>query len=157
MSEIQLRQVEDQDLDAFFSHQQDPLAIWMAAFTTEDPTDRAAFDQHWTALRANPEIISRTITEDGHVVGNISSFPEEGRTDITYWIDRAAWGRHIATRALADFTKLVSIRPLHARAAKDNAGSLAVLRNCGFTVIGSDSGYANGRRELTDEFILRLD
>lgn len=157
MDEIRLRQVQDADLEAFFAHQQDPLAIWMAAFTPEDPADRVAFDKHWTMIRSSPAVVVRTIVTDGRVAGYVTSFPEDERTEVSYWIDRAVWGRHIATRALTAFLPLVLDRPLHARAAKDNAGSLAVLRHCGFTIIGTDSGYANGRRELTDEYLLRLD
>jgi hypothetical protein len=43
----------------------------------------------------------RAVICDGHLTGSIASFPAEGRTEVTYWIDRAAWGRGIATRALA--------------------------------------------------------
>ncbi|GIN95995.1 hypothetical protein J6TS1_18650 [Siminovitchia terrae] len=38
------------------------------------------------------------------------------------------WGKGIATNALREFLKHVTIRPLYARAAKDNAGSLKVLK-----------------------------
>jgi hypothetical protein len=47
-------------------------------------------------------------------------------------------------------------RPLYARAAKDNTGSLRVLEKCGFTITGEDRGYANARGEEVDEYLLAL-
>ena len=41
---------------------------------------------------------------------------------------------------------------MHARAAKDNRGSLAVLRKCGFVVRGEDHGYAAGRGHDVEEW-----
>ncbi len=48
-------------------------------------------------------------------------------------------------------------RPLFARAAADNIGSLRVLQKCGFKIIGTNKDFANGRGEETEEYILRLD
>ena len=47
--DIILRDVIDSDLAIFFEHQQEPEAVWMAAFTAKDPSDRAAFDAHWNS------------------------------------------------------------------------------------------------------------
>ena len=41
---VALRPVEDADLDALFDQRRDPEAVRMAAFTAEDPDDRAASD-----------------------------------------------------------------------------------------------------------------
>ena len=72
-------------------------------------------------------------------------------------IDRAAWGKGIATQALALLLELVSVRPLYARAASDNAGSLRVLQKCGFKAIGTEKSFAAGRNEDIEETVLRLD
>ena len=96
MPDVALRPVEDRDLDALFEQMRDPEAVRMAAFTPEDPSDRAAFDAHQARVRTAPGITHRAVTCDGQLVGTIASFPIEGRTEITYWIDRAAWGRGIA-------------------------------------------------------------
>jgi RimJ/RimL family protein N-acetyltransferase len=53
--------------------------------------------------------------------------------------------------------KLVPTRPLHARAASDNVGSLRVLQKCGFQPIGTEKSFAAGRNEDIEETILRLD
>jgi hypothetical protein len=42
-------------------------------------------------------------------------------------------------------------RPLHARAAADNAGSLRVLEKCGFHLTGADRDFAHGRGEEVDQ------
>ena len=49
----------------------------------------------------SPENTLHPITWKGDLVGSIGNFVLEGRTEITYWIDRAVWGRGIASRALA--------------------------------------------------------
>ena len=47
-------------------------------------------------------------------------------------------------------------RPIYARAAKDNIGSLRVLEKCGFMIIGEDTGFANARGKEVEEFLLQL-
>jgi len=51
----------------------------------------------------------------------------------------------------------VTARPLHARAASDNAGSLRVLQKCGFQAVGTEKSFAAARNEDIEETILRLD
>jgi hypothetical protein len=93
-------------------------------------------------VRNSPGITLRAVTCDGQLVGSIASFVSGGETEITYWIDRRAWGRGIASRALALFLGQVPVRPLHARAASDNAGSLRVLQKAGFEIIGTEKSFA---------------
>jgi RimJ/RimL family protein N-acetyltransferase len=157
MADIALRPVEDGDLDALFEQSRDPEGVWMAAFTPADPEDRNAFDAHMARVRSAPDITMRSVICDGHLAGSIASFPAEGHTEVTYWIDRAAWGQGIATRALALLLELVTARPVYARAASDNAASLRVLQKCGFKPIGTERSFAAGRNEDIEETILRLD
>ncbi|MEV7553843.1 GNAT family N-acetyltransferase [Amycolatopsis sp. NPDC089917] len=156
MAEVALRLVEDSDLDALFEQMRDPESVRMAAFTARDPDDREAFDAHVAKLRASPDIIVRAVTGDGRFLGTVGSFVVEGDTEVTYWIDRSAWGRGIASQALALLLDIVEVRPLYARAASDNLGSLRVLEKAGFTVIGTDTGYASARNAEIEETILRL-
>ena len=135
----------------------DPESVWMAAFTPHDPDDRPAFDAHMARVRSSPENTLRAVTCDGQLVGSISSFVLEGQTEVTYWIDRAAWGRGIASRALELLMDLVPVRPLHARAASDNVGSLRVLQKTGFKIIGTENSFAPGRNSTIEETILRKD
>src|SRR5690349_3985 len=154
--DVALREVEDADLDALFEQQRDPRSRWMAAFTAPD-RDRAAFGDFMARLRASPDVIQRVITRDGALVGSIGSWVADGDREITYWVDRAVWGQGIASRALALFLDEVTTRPLHARAASDNVGSLRVLRKAGFRVVGTDTGYAHERGAEIEETVLRLD
>jgi RimJ/RimL family protein N-acetyltransferase len=157
MAVIALRPVVDTDADDLFRMMQDPESVRMAAFTPEDPSDRARFDAHLARIRTDPTTTTRVITYDGRFAGNIACFVLEGDTEITYWIDRALWGRGIASRALAMFLQMVTVRPLHARAASDNAGSLHALRKAGFQPQGTEIAYANARGAEIEETILRLD
>lgn len=157
VSIVALRTVEDSDLDALFDQMREPESVWMAAFTADDPGDRSAFDAHMAMVRSSPENVLRAVTCDGQFVGTISSFVADGQTEITYWIDRAAWGRGIATQALALLLELVPVRPIYARVASDNAGSMRVLRKSGFTIIGTEISFAPARQREIEETILRLD
>ncbi len=157
MLDVALRPVQDRDLDALFEQMRDPESVRMAAFTPEDPSDRSAFDAHQARVRTAPDITHRAVTCDGQLVGSIASFTVDGQTEITYWIDRAAWGQGIATRAVALLLELVPDRPLYARAASDNAGSLRVLHKSGFAAVGTEMSFATARNEEIEETILRLD
>jgi RimJ/RimL family protein N-acetyltransferase len=157
MPMVALRAVDDGDLDDLFRMMNDPEAIRMAAFTREDPADRAKFDAHLRRLRTDPEIILRAIVCDGALAGSIASFVMEGETEITYWLDRPFWGHGIATEALRLFLTVVAVRPLHARVASDNAGSRRVLAKAGFREVGTELSYATGRGAEVEETLLILD
>jgi RimJ/RimL family protein N-acetyltransferase len=151
-----LREVSAADLPIFFEQQLDAEAIFMAAFTAADPSDREAFAAHWARILADPSIVNRTIVCDGEVAGHVACFEQEGQREVTYWLGRRHWGRGLATRALAALLALVPERPLYARAVKDNHASLRVLEKCGFAIAGEDRGYANGRAAEVEEWILIL-
>lgn len=157
MPVIALRPVEDADLDALFDQMRDPESVRMAAFTAGHPDDRNVFDAHQARVRNDPGITHRAVTCDGQLVGSIASFVIDGETEVTYWIDRAAWGRGIASRALALLLAVVPARPLYARAASDNTGSLRVLQKAGFQVIGTERSFAAARGTEIEETILRRD
>jgi RimJ/RimL family protein N-acetyltransferase len=156
VTEVALRPIEDSDLDALFEQSRDPESVRMAAFTAADPDDRVAFDAHMAKIRALPDVTNRAITVDGRLVGSVAAFVMDGDTEVTYWIDRSYWGRGIAGRALGLLLQLVPVRPVFARAASDNVGSLTVLQRAGFVVIGTEVSFANGRNAEIEETILRL-
>jgi RimJ/RimL family protein N-acetyltransferase len=155
--DVSLRPIEDADLDAIFAQTTDPEAIRMAAFTSADGTDRGAFLERMARLRSDPILTNRVIEVDGAVAGTIACFPLDGRLEVTYWLDRAHWGRGIATAALRLLLAEVTERPVYARAASDNVASLRVLEKVGFRRVGVDRGFAAGRGEEIEETILRLD
>ena len=157
-SDMPLRDVMRSDLPIFFDQQLDPDANHMAAFTAKDPSDRDAFLAHWSRILGDETITIQTILFDGQVAGSVLSYvDEDGQLEVSYWIGKPYWGKGVATRALSAFLKHIEVRPLYARAAKDNIGSLRVLEKCGFARIGEDKGFANARSEEIEEFILRLD
>ncbi|WP_221354954.1 GNAT family N-acetyltransferase [Streptomyces beigongshangae] len=153
--EVVLRPVHDSDLPVFFRQTNDPESARMAAFTVEDPADRDAFEAHWKRIRAS-SAVNRTVLVDGDVVGSAAVYGPPGEREVTYWIDRAYWGRGVATAALRALLAAVPERPLYARAAADNAGSLRVLEKCGFRVTGRDRGFAHARGAEIDEVVLSL-
>jgi RimJ/RimL family protein N-acetyltransferase len=156
MSQVALRPVVVSDLDAIFEQMRDPESVRMAAFTAQDPSDRRAFDAHMATILASSENWFRAIISDSGLVGTIASYVSEGATEVTYWIDRTCWGQGIATRALGLLLEEIGVRPLRARAASDNAGSLRVLQKAGFQPIGTVVSFAPGRGADVEETILEL-
>ncbi|WP_121746352.1 GNAT family N-acetyltransferase [Streptomyces sp. E2N166] len=152
---IALREVHDSDLAVFFRQMNDPEALRMAAFTPEDPADWDAFETHWRKIRASVDVV-RTILGDGDVIGSAAVYGEPGEREVTYWVDRAYWGRGVATAALRALLAEVPDRPLYARAAADNTGSLRVLEKCGFKESAHARGFAPARGEEIDEVVLHL-
>ncbi|MER7795124.1 GNAT family N-acetyltransferase [Streptomyces sp. NPDC097640] len=155
--DVTLREVRDDDLSVFWAQMNEPEGIKMAAFTAEAPSDRAAFDAHWARNSQDPAVTLRTVVGgSGEIVGHAAVFGPSEEREVTYWIGREYWGRGAATAALRELLGAVPERPLHARAAADNGGSIRVLEKCGFVVTGRERGFANARGEEIDEVVLTL-
>lgn len=164
--DVTLRAVEHGDLNHFFEFQRNPDANVMAAFTPEDPEDRAAFDERWRTALGNSSVVVDTIIVsdiDGpgtvsttRVGGYVMAFPHHNTTEVTYWIDPSLWGHGIASAALAHFLVDVTVRPLRARVVTDNAASLRILRRCGFSEVGTEVNFANARGVEVTEVLFEL-
>jgi RimJ/RimL family protein N-acetyltransferase len=153
---VLLRDVIKDDLLIFFEQQLDTTANFMAAFTSKDPSDKIAFKAHWEKILNNETIIKKTVIYSGNVAGHVSCFEQFGEREVSYWIGREYWGKGVTTEALSQFLDCITIRPLYARAAKDNIASIRVLEKCGFEIKGEDKGYSNSRAEDVEEYILKL-
>lgn len=153
---ITLTKTVKEDLYVLFEFQLNEEAIYLAAFTPKDPTDKNAYIEKFTKHIADPNINMRTINFKDQIVGSIAKFVLEDEAEITYWIDRKFWGQGIATSALNKFLKMEQIRPIHGRVAFDNFGSQKVLEKCGFVKIGKDKGFANARQVEIEEYIYKL-
>jgi Acetyltransferase (GNAT) domain len=90
---VSLRPLEDRDLDTIFQQVSDPESIRMAAFTAEDQTDRRAFLNRMSRLRADTSTSNRVIEVDGAIIGTISSFRIDNQPEVTYSVDRTQWGK----------------------------------------------------------------
>ena len=154
MPTVTLRELTDDDRAVLFEFQKDPESIQMAAFTSADPSDAAAYNEWWSRVMTNDAITKRAILADGALVGSILSFPLEGRLEVSYGISRGEWGKGIGTAALRLFLEIVDTRPIYAHVATDNLGSLRVLEKCGFVICGTERGFANARGEEIDEYLL---
>jgi len=134
---VELRKVVPDDLEVLYRIQTDPKANDLAKVYAREQSD---FYAHWAKILESPDVVMRAISYNGQTVGNINSFPIEGKTYVGYWIDRAYWGKGIATRAVKMLLEIDTTRPMHAIVATDNIGSCVVLERCGFVRTGeSDS------------------
>jgi RimJ/RimL family protein N-acetyltransferase len=154
--DVHLRDVTEADFPIFFQQQLDSEANRMAAFTTKDPADRESFTAKWTKILVDDTITKKAIVVEGRVIGYLAGFQRLGKPEVSYWLGREYWGKGLATKALTAFLSDVKVRPLYARAAKDNIASIRVLEKCGFTIVGQDKGFSQSRGEEVEEFILEL-
>src|ERR1051325_8478492 len=92
-SKITLRKTVITDLEVLFKFQLDEEANHLAAFTSKDPSDKAAYLAKYTRLLHDPTINNRTILLNNAIVGSIAKFIMHGDAEITYWIDKSFWGR----------------------------------------------------------------
>lgn len=156
MRHVDLRAVEDDDLDAIFEMMRDPEAIALAAFTAEDPDDREAFDAWIARQRAASEVDVWVVTENGGFAGTIAAFSIDGDREVSFWLARHAWGRRVASEALRLLVSREAERPLYARVAAHNAASIAVFRRNGFTEVSRNVAYAPGVGREVEELVFTL-
>jgi RimJ/RimL family protein N-acetyltransferase len=154
---VSLRPLEDGDLEAIYQQVTDPESVRMAAFTAENQTDRRAFLNRMSRLRADTSVSHLVIDVDGAVAGTIGSFRIDNQLEVTFWVDRTLWGKGVASAALQILLAETAERPLYARAASDNVGSLRVLEKAEFRRVGVNRDFARGRGQEIEETILRLD
>ncbi|GAB4425048.1 MAG: GNAT family N-acetyltransferase [Bacteroidia bacterium] len=155
--DLLLRPTVVADLPQLFQFQLDEEARHLAAFMSQDDTDPVAYMAKYTRLLSDPTIHNQTIVVDGAIAGRIAKYVMEGDAEITYWIDKACWGRGIATRALRAFLAIEPARPLFGRAAFDNIGSQKVLEAGGFVKIGTEQDFAYALEAEIAAFVYRLD
>ncbi|GAA1921372.1 GNAT family N-acetyltransferase [Microbacterium aoyamense] len=156
MGHIELRDIDDDDLDAVFEMMRDAEAIALASFTADDPNDRAAFDAWAARNRAAGDVLYLIVTDNGGFAGSIAAFTLDGDREVSYWLARHAWGRGIATEALRLLISREPERPLFARVAAHNTGSIAVLEKNGFTEVSRDVAFAPGLGRDTEEIVYAL-
>jgi hypothetical protein len=80
----------------------------------------------------------------------------EGQTEVTYWIDRAVWGRGIASRALSLFLEVVRSRPLLCPGCERQHRLTPGAEKTGFRIIGTEMSFAPARGAEIEETILQL-
>lgn len=133
---IEIRPAVVADLETFHNYESEPEGRRRAGFPERD---FETFVKHWrTKIFAVPENDAQAVVVDGEVVGNIVSWPQEGRQMVGYWYGQRFWGRGIGSKALAMYLEEhMTIRPLYADTVEGNIGSIRLLERCGFTRIDS--------------------
>lgn len=151
---ISLRAVQAEDLATIFRYQLDEEANRVAVARARD---ESAFRAHWQRVLDDPAVIARVIDCEGEVVGDVSTFVGDGKRWLGYWIDRAHWGMGIASEAVRLLLLEVEERPLYARVASSNAGSLRVLERNGFVALERVWFEGDERFPACEETVYRLD
>jgi RimJ/RimL family protein N-acetyltransferase len=153
---VELRPLDDDDLDAVFEMMRDREAIALAAFTADDPDDREAFDAWIARERASDAVDLLVITENGGFAGTAAVFTVTGDREVSFWLARHARGRGIATEALRLLVSREPVRPLFARAAAHNRAAIAVLERNGFAEVSRGTAAAPGLSGDAEELLFTL-
>src|SRR3954465_14489453 len=154
LESMRLRPVQPGDLPRMFQLQLDPESNRMAVTI---PRTAEAFDSHWAKALEDPgAAVVRAVLLGEALVGYVCCFPMGGQDHVGYWIDRAHWGRGIASRALRLLLLEVTKRRRAAPAATSNAASLRVLQKCGFVVAEVRLSPASDRYPECEEAVLVL-
>ena len=143
MTRISLRLPLETDLPILFEQQLDPAATAMAAFPSRD---RGPFMLHWEKIMNDKAVTIRVIVYKGKIAGHLVCWKQNYEQEVGYWLGREFWGKGIGSAALAEFLKIVKIRPLYAHVVNHNIGSRRILEKCGFELLN----------EHDREFILML-
>lgn len=144
MKSVRLRPVAAADLDAFFEHQRDPIALRLGALTGRERPD---FDRHWAKILADSAGIIRTVECEGAITGYVCSFLRDERREVAYWYGSEYWGKGIATVALRALLSELTERPLYACVVIDHPASQRVLEKVGFRVAGMLPSAGTSNRE----------
>lgn len=147
--DVSLRRVIDQDVSAFWVNQQDIRP------QEGTPAHQECFAARWRSVLNDRNAPIRTIVVGGQAVGYIAHFRRKGLPEVSYELGRPHWGKGYATAALHQFLSELAVRPLYARAAKDNAASIRVLHKCGFVNVAEDR-FTDATGNERDEFIFEL-
>lgn len=151
---IKLRPVVRGDLRTLYLMQQDEAGNRMAG---TKPRSWEAFAAVWEAVLIDPQVTARAIVVGSEILGAINVFPRESHVLIGYWIEREHWGRGVASAAVRLMLGEVTRRPMYARVAAHNLGSLRVLTRNGFVEIDRRTGPETERYVACEEVTLRLD
>ncbi len=154
---LRLQKTTVEDLEQLFLFQADEEANYIAAFNSENPSDKEAYMKKWTGIVNRDDCYMQTIWVDDVIVGSVIHFDLGDETNVSYWIDRPQWGKGIATKGLQMFLETTDKKILYGRVAYDNAGSQKVLEKNGFVKTGTETGFANGRGKEIEEFIYKLE
>jgi RimJ/RimL family protein N-acetyltransferase len=156
MAELSIRNATESDLEALYRLQLDPEYNRMAAFGSANPEDSIAFMNHKHKVLRDSSCLFYTIELNLEPIGNIGSFFFDGERDLGYGIAKEHWGKGYATRAVQAFLLIENTRPLGARVAVHNPGSMRVLEKCGFEYVKSDHGFSDFLQTTVEEKIFFL-
>jgi RimJ/RimL family protein N-acetyltransferase len=156
MADLTIRNATESDLEALYRLQLDPEYNRMAAFGSAVPEDKTAFMDHKHNILCDPTCLFYTIELDLEPIGNIGSFFFDGERDLGYGIAKEHWGKGFATRAVQAFLLIENTRPLGARVAVHNLGSMRVLEKCGFIDVKTEHGFSDFLQTTVEEKIFSL-
>ena len=151
---IELRDPVAADVLVFFVHRQEPEALRMASFPSRD---RTVFTAHWTKTAADPP--QRFGKPSSPTAASPATWPAScaaTRARSATGSARSSGEKESPPAPSRPFLGDESRRPLWARVAKSNPGSVRVVQKCGFAITAEDK-YENYAGEEIEEYVLKLE
>ncbi|QEW01667.1 GNAT family N-acetyltransferase [Microbacterium lushaniae] len=137
MAHIDLRDLDDDDLDAVGALLSDPDEV---APPGVDAADREGLDQWVARRRADPDATILVVTESGGFAGAAAAYTLDGEREVAWWIASHARGRGVGADAVRLLAALEPERPLYARVSASEAPPEAMLERIGFTEVTPSAG-----------------
>ena len=129
--------------------------VFAAAFAEVKTLD--AFAEHWHRNAADSNNLFFAIVVDGLHVGSVGKWVMGETPELAYWIGADFVGKGLATRAVGEFLRVFTERPIFAHVVNDNPASIRVLEKNGFLLVDSFQSFASGRQAEVTELEYRLD
>ena len=156
-----LRPMTEADIATVFALQYDQQGAAMAGVEGEFVAEEVFRERMAALISAGAETSSVfTIMVGSAVAGTLSRIQgSSGKMQVSYWLDRAFWGKGIATAAfalmLAETPKALLGQPMYAAVIEDNGASIRVLEKFGFIPFKRREFLSAAHGEMKQQILFR--
>ena len=147
---LTLKPLAEADFGALYHVQNDDEAAWVAGGGAH--RDRDAFTQRMANIVKGDQMqcAMQVMWAQGTIAGYLAHFIRDGKNrEVSLWLDRAVWGKGLATRAMHMFLSglpdQIKAEPIFARVVDGNDASARVMEKNGFFNVGRDKFYSDIR------------
>ena len=156
-----LRPLTEADLAAVFALQHDRKGAALAGVEGEFVPEKVFRERMITLISESVEAPSVfVVLVAGAVAGTISRTQgSSGKTQVSYWLDRAFWGKGVATAAfallLAETPKAILGQLMYAAVIEGNEASIRVLEKFGFIPFKRREFLSAAHGEMKQQILFR--
>ena len=157
---LTLKPLAEADFGALYEVQNDDEAAWVAGGGSHG--DRDAFTLRMANIVKGDQMqcALAVMWLGGTIAGYLGHFIRDGKDrEVSLWLDRAVWGKGLATRAMHMFLgglpDQIKAEPIFARVVDGNDASARVMEKNGFFTVGRETYYSDIRRCEVEETLFK--